>query len=190
MKHVTIIRHGETADNYGGVIQGWIDTGLNEQGREQVRSAAHTITVKPGIIFTSDLGRAQQSADVIYKELGYNDIPVLSDWRLRERYFGTAQGKSKKDIDLNSFYTSDPDSRPYDAESENQFSDRVWSFIQSLSLIQHDTILITSHSGVLNRFGYLLDPDFEFVKYDNAAIVSYAFDPETVINQLRKEVVA
>lgn len=58
---VYIIRHGETDENRKGIIQGQLDTSLNEEGRlqaERVAEALRDLPVKFERAWTSDLGRA------------------------------------------------------------------------------------------------------------------------------------
>jgi 2,3-bisphosphoglycerate-dependent phosphoglycerate mutase len=41
-----------------------------------------------GAVFTSDLRRAAQTAEIAF---GETDVPILYDWRLRECDFGDSQ---------------------------------------------------------------------------------------------------
>lgn len=180
---LVLIRHGETTHNAAGIIQGWQNPGLTEEGMAQVREAARIIDAVPGIIYASDLRRTVESAEVIREELGYDTIPLLFDWRLRERRFGTLEGKPRDDKLMQKLFSADPDKSPFDAESENALSRRVWSFIRDLSLLGSDTVYIVTHNGVINRFGYLLVPGYTHTQHPNAHIVTYDIDPQTVENQ-------
>jgi broad specificity phosphatase PhoE len=186
MKHVILLRHGETTHNAAGIIQGWQNPGLTENGKAQVREAARIIDKVPDVIIASDLRRAVESADVIRDELGYDTIPLLLDWRLRERRFGTLEGKPRDEAKSKVLFAAKPDESPFDAESENDLSRRVWSFIQSLNAVDGETIYVITHNGILNCFGYLLVPGYASVKYPNSHIVTYDIDPDTVINQWDK----
>lgn len=61
LARVYIIRHGETDENRKGIIQGQLDTRLNEEGRLQAERVAEALRDKPVTFeraWTSDLGRA------------------------------------------------------------------------------------------------------------------------------------
>ncbi len=85
-----LLRHGRTADNHGGRIQGQLDTPLDEVGRRQAAATAPLLTAAaPGVLLSSDLARARDTALVLGERAGL--VPVL-DPRLRELHLGTWQG--------------------------------------------------------------------------------------------------
>lgn len=56
---IYLVRHGETQENRDGIIQGQMDTILNEMGQEQVRMLGERFRqVKIDRAFSSDLKRA------------------------------------------------------------------------------------------------------------------------------------
>ena len=63
---VYIVRHGETDHNRQGIVQGQLDTPLNEAGVEQARLAADALEDTPfEVAYSSDLQRARRvSVDV------------------------------------------------------------------------------------------------------------------------------
>lgn len=91
---IYIIRHGETALNAKGVMQGRIDEPLNQNGREL---AELTGKAMKGMRFdrciSSSLDRAQETAGIILRESG-NDIPIEIDDRIIEIDFGDIEGKA------------------------------------------------------------------------------------------------
>lgn len=89
-------RHGETEWNRSRRVQGQLDVGLAEVGREQARSsAARLATLSPTAIVSSDLRRAADTAAAL---AGLTGLPVETDPRLRERYFGQWQGLGVAEI--------------------------------------------------------------------------------------------
>ena len=90
---IYIIRHGETDLNAGGILQGWLDEPLNQNGRDL---AVMTGQAMKGIHFdrciSSPLKRARETAEIILRESG-NDIPIFTDDRLREMNFGDMEGR-------------------------------------------------------------------------------------------------
>lgn len=90
VKRVIFIRPGETEWNRLGRWQGWVAVPLNELGRRQARQLALYIrNIGLGALYTSDLRRAVETANILAEELGF--APVL-DSRLRERNIGAWQG--------------------------------------------------------------------------------------------------
>ncbi len=90
MTRLIIWRHGNTDWNAASRVQGQSDAPLNDLGREQARTAAPLLAaLRPDAIVASDLSRAADTAAALAALTG---LPVRSDARLRERYFGSWQG--------------------------------------------------------------------------------------------------
>lgn len=101
MTIVTLVRHGETAWNYEGRIQGSTDIPLNDTGRLQARGIAETLAAEYAgrdvVVVSSDLGRAAETADIIAAALGTTVSRRLPG--LQERSYGDAEG-----MDAPTFY--------------------------------------------------------------------------------------
>ena len=68
---VYFLRHGESEDNSAGIIQGRRDLPLSEEGRRQSESAAPWFVDRGiGVILTSPLRRASQTAETVGRSLG------------------------------------------------------------------------------------------------------------------------
>lgn len=101
---ITLIRHGRTAFNAEGRLQGQSDIALDETGLWQVEQAAEALRrlyvegVGKGrrqVVVSSDLKRALQTAHAFADPL---HVPVQTDERVRERNFGEWEGMTLKDI--------------------------------------------------------------------------------------------
>ena len=89
-RRIVFLRHGRTAHNADGRIQGQLDIGLDETGRAQAAAlAAAWQATPPTVIVSSDLERARDTAAVIATATGQ---PLLLDVRLRELDLGSWQG--------------------------------------------------------------------------------------------------
>ena len=85
-----LLRHGRTAHNADGRIQGQLDVDLDATGRRQAAAlGAAWQADPPAVIVTSDLRRARDTAAVI---AGATGLPLLVDARLRELDLGRWQG--------------------------------------------------------------------------------------------------
>lgn len=88
---VLIVRHGETNENVEGIIQGQLDTMLNEKGYDQARKTGSALQHEPLTrIISSPLKRTLHTAEEIAAH--HSNVRVETDDRLMERCFGVLQG--------------------------------------------------------------------------------------------------
>lgn len=83
-KIIKLYRHGETVWNKEGRLQGWLDSPLTEYGKAQAKKQVEQVE----LVFSSDLGRAMETAKLMFPL-----AKLLTDKRLREIYLGDWQGK-------------------------------------------------------------------------------------------------
>ena len=96
MTRIALIRHGSTAWNKAGRMQGSTDIPLDEDGIAQARKLGLRLSNEQwDIICSSHLSRARQTAEIIAEELGIQD--VRQDERLREVSGGQTEGTSEQD---------------------------------------------------------------------------------------------
>ena len=88
-----LVRHGETAWNADGRLQGHLDIPLNDVGRAQARRLAAALADERepiDIIYSSDLARALQTAQAVADA---SRAPMIATSALREGDFGACQGR-------------------------------------------------------------------------------------------------
>jgi probable phosphoglycerate mutase len=91
-----LVRHGETVHNVAGIAQGWNDSELSELGLDQVRRlAARLRDYGANALYSSPLGRARSTADIIAEATGL-EVRALDD--LREMNYGRWEGRSFLDV--------------------------------------------------------------------------------------------
>ena len=98
MSTLIMIRHGESEWNDKGLFTGWVDARLSERGRAEAARAGDQLIgagLRPGVVHTSLLSRAIQTADIALAAAGLSWLPVQRSWRLNERHYGALQGKDK-----------------------------------------------------------------------------------------------
>jgi broad specificity phosphatase PhoE len=95
---VLLARHGETDDNREPIrVQGFMDTPLNDTGREQAAAlAARMAGAGLASVWASDLARARETAEIVAAAVG---LKVALDERLREGYRGRWEGQRFSDIE-------------------------------------------------------------------------------------------
>jgi probable phosphoglycerate mutase len=148
-----VIRHGETAWNREGRIQGHRDSPLTARGLAQARAAAARLArERIDALYSSDLGRAQRTAQEVAVRVA---LPVRVDEGLRERAFGILEGKTWEEIardhpDDARRVVAVPDHAMAGGESLVQFRDRVTGAFRRIARAARvGTIAVVTHGGVL-----------------------------------------
>jgi len=96
---IFLVRHGQSGQHRGKIFLGQYDIPLSEQGEMEAKAAGERLIdhgARPKRIYTSDLARAKETADIIAGQLG--DLPVVPDKLLREMAMGTWDGELIEDI--------------------------------------------------------------------------------------------
>lgn len=142
-----MVRHGRTDWNDLKKIQGCVDIGLNETGRNQAKETAKLLENENiDLIISSPLIRTKQTAEIINE--GRN-INIIYDERLKERDFGEFEGLTKKDFDYESFWTYSKNLKYEKAENIQEFFKREFEFLDEVKEKYKDkTILLVTHAGV------------------------------------------
>jgi broad specificity phosphatase PhoE len=95
-RRVLLLRHGRTVWNAERRFQGQADPPLDDVGRGQAREIATLIaTFQPGVIVSSDLLRASQTADEL---VAWTGGTVHLDKRFRERSLGHWEGLTRDEV--------------------------------------------------------------------------------------------
>ncbi|WP_164017349.1 histidine phosphatase family protein [Pyxidicoccus trucidator] len=90
-----LIRHGETEWNSQNRLQGHRDSALSREGLRQADAlAARLASVSFSALYSSDLGRALETARRIAARTGHSVVP---DTRLRERGLGILEGLTREE---------------------------------------------------------------------------------------------
>ncbi len=150
MTKLLLVRHGETDWNRDGRWQGGSDTRLNDLGREQSRALAEQLDGEIDVLYSSDLARARETAEIVAARLG---LEVRLDPRLRERGFGSWEGLTTIEIeerfaDAHRRWLAGEGAGADDAEAFEDFSARVEDFLSDvLRLHPGEDVLVISHGG-------------------------------------------
>src|SRR5690349_17377352 len=120
--------HALSEDNERGIATGWLPGRLCDQGRvNAVDMGRRRRDDSIAAVFTSDLRRAAETAEIAFGETG---IPILYDWRLRECDFGIRNGSPGAEVKKDRLDYCD---RPYPGgESHEQAIARVVGFLADL----------------------------------------------------------
>jgi 2,3-bisphosphoglycerate-dependent phosphoglycerate mutase len=152
---IIAVRHGETAWNVDGRVQGHLDIGLNDKGRWQATRAGDALAQEDiSTVYTSDLWRAYDTALAIATPHG---LPIQTHEGLRERGFGEFEGKTYEEIaalwpdQSIAWRKRVPDFSPQGGESLLMFRARVVPVVQQLAA-RHmgEQIVVIAHGGVMD----------------------------------------
>lgn len=97
MIKLVLVRHGESIWNLENKFTGWTDVELSSNGIKEAKEAGSLLKENGftfDIAFTSVLKRANDTLDIILKELDL-DIEIKKSWKLNERHYGALQGLNK-----------------------------------------------------------------------------------------------
>lgn len=149
------LRHGETAWNREGRLQGHLNLPLNELGQAQAcRLGAALADQTIHAVYASDLDRALSTAQAVAAAHG---LPVHTDPRLRERSFGRFEGRLWAEIEAEDpeaavrWKQRDPTFEPPGGESLNTFFARCIEAASSIALAHAgQTVALVAHGGVLD----------------------------------------
>ena len=152
---VIIVRHGQTEWNLKLVRQGHFDSPLTDKGIAQARALAQRLAQeKFTALYSSDLGRAVQTAQIIANATGH---VIITDERLRERHLGIFQGLSGDEIrerfpeEYRLHRTVGPTYVIPGGESVEQQVARNIAYLNEIGQ-KHigETIVVMTHGGVLS----------------------------------------
>jgi len=165
-RRIVLLRHGRTAHNAGGLMQGQLDVELDLTGQQQVATAAGVLAdARPAVLVTSDLSRARDTAAPLAAATGL--VPVL-DPRLRELDLGTWQGLTGAQArdahpDEHAAWRAGRDVRRGGGETYREAGDRAAACLREHLPAVPDggTLLAVTHGGTARAtLGVLLElPD-------------------------------
>lgn len=93
---LVLVRHGQTDWNVNARYMGWIDQGLNREGRQQAAKLARRLDRWPiAAVYSSPLSRALRTAEII---AGPHSLPVETMPELGEMRIGDWEGMFAGDI--------------------------------------------------------------------------------------------
>lgn len=136
-----LVRHGATDWSDAGRINGLTDTPLNEAGRDQARRLRFLRSIGFTGVWTSDLVRATETADIALDG-------ATADPRLRELDFGEIEGLTWDECSVEmqgALVAFDAFTAPR-GESTGHLTKRALDFLAALSEGDH---LLFTHGGVI-----------------------------------------
>lgn len=158
VKDIFVVTHAQSQHHVGGLVGGWHDTSLTEQGRiDALAIAAHLkgrarADALPEI-YTSDLMRAAETAAIIAAAFVPGAMPTaLPD--LREISYGEAEGKPQRWLDERLIPAPDDNRLDHHygvagAETRRQFATRIYRAMDDIIARPGELQIIVTHGFAL-----------------------------------------
>jgi broad specificity phosphatase PhoE len=175
-----LVRHGETVHNLEGRIQGHTDSPLTPLGIRQAKAAAARLaSEKFDAIYSSDLGRAISTAEIISAP---HNLPIQTTVLIREAYLGEVQGLTRMEFEekypenYRKWREDSVHCRPPEAETLENLISRCGDFLRELSekYNSNERVLAVVHGGSLRGLicaACNQDPEFfRYIHMSNASI--------------------
>lgn len=196
-----VIRHGETDWNVKKIIQGHRNNVLNEKGKQQAKETANRFrNIKFDAIFSSDLLRAKQTAEIIAKKF---NLGVKTNQNLRERGFGKFEGRPEEEFKkelkklLIRFNQADDQTKfrfkfPSGVETIGSVNTRFTAFLKRTAFnYPGKTVLVITHGGSMTFLLVHLRihsfKDFGWRLFDNTGYIKLISDGKKfIIKGIRK----
>jgi len=156
---ISFVRHGETAHNSQGRLQGRADLALSERGVGQaVRLASRFGSATIANVLSSPLLRARQTAAAIAEVSG---CPVEVDDRLIELDYGEWDGRPLAEIPSETWsaWRADPNFCPPGGESLVAVTARVESFCRDWLASDGRVVAVSHVSPIKAAVGWALGVD-------------------------------
>ncbi|ELB2087708.1 histidine phosphatase family protein [Vibrio parahaemolyticus] len=165
-RRIFVLRHGETEFNADKKLQGHCNSSLTSKGCDQARRVGTTLKQyvenRPFRVYSSTLGRALQTSQIVCEELNYSYENLNKEPRLKEFSLGEWEQRTIPSLEQeipnllaqNDWYLQAPNCETYESVRERLAS---W-----LSDVAHDEdIVVVSHGliGIVLR-GLLLGMDY------------------------------
>lgn len=163
MKHLILIRHGQSIYNLENRFTGWKDVNLTDKGINEAKNASLLLKdYSIDIAFTSKLKRAQNTLNIILENLNLS-IPITQNISLNERDYGDlvdqnkAEASVKYGADQVQIWRRSYDIPPPNGESLKDTYDRCIPYFKSI-LSNDKNIIISAHGNSIRAIvKYLLN---------------------------------
>jgi len=177
--NLILIRHGQSEWNALNQFTGWKDPDLTATGIQEAHNAGkiiNSLEINFDLVFTSALIRAQNTAEIILKEISQS-LPTIKDQALNERNYGDLAGLNKDDArkrwgdEQVHIWRRSYDVPPPGGESLKDTGERVLPFFMKEILPQvckGKNVLVAAHGNSLRSLIKFLDniSDEDIVKLE------------------------
>ncbi len=193
-RNLILVRHGQSEWNAKNLFTGWENPGLTETGKEEAHNAGgliNDLNIRFNCLFTSALIRAQLTGTIILKTIKQEDIKIIKNKALNERFYGDLQGLNKDECkqkwgeELVQTWRRSYELGPPGGETLKETGDRVLPYYLNEirpMLMQNMNVLVAAHGNSLRSLIKYLDKvsDEDIVKLEipTGAPIHYRFNED------------
>jgi len=185
-----VILHGQTDFDAEGRIIGNSDPVLNDTGREQAGEAGANLQNKGiDMILSSPQKRTMETAEIIAKSLGIDEIKITKGLKLYERAFGDLEGKLISEVDMFALSSWFGNAATPNGETVKETANRVIAYMNNMvKIFRTKTMLLIVPEHVLRVlywfFTGLPEPGRErSIEVSNCKI--YEFDTDDIPPEIK-----
>ena len=191
-KNLILVRHGQSEWNQKNIFTGWENPGLTQKGREEAKLAGiliNNLKIKFNYLFTSALVRAQVTGTIILDNINQENVKIIKNKALNERFYGDLQGLNKDECrkkwgeDQVQIWRRSYDIGPPGGESLKETGERVMPFFLNEIfplILKGENIIVSAHGNSLRSLIKYLDKlsSKEIVKLEipTGSPIHYLFD--------------
>lgn len=193
-RNLILVRHGQSEWNAKNLFTGWENPGLTETGKTEAQNAGGLINnlgISFDCLFTSALIRAQLTGTIILKAINQNNIKIIENKALNERFYGDLQGMNKDECrqkwgeELVQTWRRSYELGPPGGETLKETGERVLPYYLSEihpMLMQDMNVIVAAHGNSLRSLIKYLDKvsDEDIVKLEipTGAPIHYRFNED------------
>lgn len=193
-RNLILVRHGQSEWNAKNLFTGWENPGLTEIGKAEAENAGDLINnlgISFDCLFTSALIRAQLTGTIILKAINQNNIKIIENKALNERFYGDLQGMNKDECrqkwgeELVQTWRRSYELGPPGGETLKETGERVLPYYLSEihpMLMQDMNVIVAAHGNSLRSLIKYLDKvsDEDIVKLEipTGAPIHYRFNED------------
>jgi broad specificity phosphatase PhoE len=147
MQHLFLVRHGQSEANRLRIVAGQRESPLSQLGKTQAEEAGETLrnSLIDKIVCSPQL-RAQQTADIIARQLTINPIEISTIEELKERNLGELEGQSYANSPSRNGNAEDVED-VLGVEPLEDFYARIHKALNTIKKLPYQNILIVCHNG-------------------------------------------
>jgi len=177
---ITLVRHGQTAANRGGLLQGRVDVPLTDLGHRQAALVAAGIQSAPARVLSSPLRRAMATAAPIAARFG---LTVEIDERLVELDYGEWDQRAIGEVTPEEWrrWRGDASFAPPRGESLEVVAARTASFCSEMIAAEGGVVAVSHVSPIKAGVAWALDAGSALtwhLRLDLASVTRLALGPD------------
>lgn len=150
---ITLVRNGQTEEEFLNKIEGRKNNLMNDTGRRQCQNLRMKIKDKNyDLCYTSPLVKCVETAFILIGDR----VQIIRDSRLIDRDMGELEGKNIEEYNKYKFWDFDLNKNDYQVEPIKNLFKRCDNFLEEVTKKKEEKILIVTHEELFLAFKHIL----------------------------------